>query len=176
MGSDEPLSAVPIPQLETLDAAALFRAHAAFVARILSRSGVAKRDLDDLVQEVFLVAHRRGGFVVETAKPTTWLARIALGLAANYRRKSRPVPADPNRADDLRGNESADASEVTSRAQSALWAMSEDKRLVFMLYELEGVSGEEIAGSMQIPVGTVWSRLSAARREFVAAMKSEVSP
>jgi len=176
MGSGEPLNAVAISPLETLDAAALFRAHAAFVARFLARSGVAQRDLDDLVQEVFLVAHRRGGFVVDTAKPTTWLARIALGLAANYRRKKRPVPADPTHADDLRGSDSAEAGDVARRAQSALWAMSEDKRLVFMLYELEGVSGEEIAASLSIPVGTVWSRLSNARREFVSAMNSEVSP
>lgn len=176
MGSDEPVSAVAISQLETLDAAALFRAHAAFVARILARSGVAPRDLEDLVQEVFLVAHRRGGFVVETAKPTTWLARIALGLAANYRRKNRPVPADPSKADDLRASDTADEGEVTLRAQAALWAMSEERRLVFMLYELEGVSGEEIAASLKIPVGTVWSRLSSARREFTAAMRSEVNP
>lgn len=169
------MGAVRIPQLVTLDAAALFRAHAAFVARILARSGVAQRDLEDLVQEVFLVAHRRGGFVVETAKPTTWLARIALGLAANHRRKNRPVPTDPRRADDLRGSESADAGEVRRRVQFALGSMSEGKRLVFMLYELEGVSGDDIAASLQIPVGTVWSRLFSARREFTSAIESEVS-
>ncbi len=176
MTAVEPVSAVPDTHLPRLDAATLFRAHAAFVARLLNRVGVAERDLDDIVQEVFLVAHRRGGFVVATAKPTTWLARIALGLAANYRRKRRAGLAEPGRVEEMHSPDAADASSAAARAQEALWAMGEGKRLVFMLYELEGVPGDEIAASLDIPIGTVWSRLSAARRAFVAALEGEVTP
>ncbi len=176
MSEVEPVGAAPVTDLPRLDAATLFRAHAAFVARLLNRAGVAERDLDDLVQEVFVVAHRRGGFVVATAKPTTWLARIALGLAANYRRKRRSAPADPARADELCSPDAADGGRAAARAQEALWAMGDDKRLVFMLYELEGVTGDEIAASLDIPIGTVWSRLSAARRAFVTALQGEVNP
>lgn len=169
------MSAAPA-KTANIDAAALFRAHAAAVARVLHRAGVPRRDVDDLVQEVFLVAHRRGGFAPGGAKPTTWLARIALGLAANHRRKQRAVPADPQQGETLRSGEAADAGDATSRAQAALWCMDEGKRLVFMLYELEGLAGEEIAAALEIPVGTVYSRLSAARQEFVAAMKESARP
>lgn len=168
------MSAAPAIRHASLDAATLFRAHAAFVARVLHRAGVARDDVDDMVQEVFLVAHRRGGFVPDAAKPTTWLARIALGLAANHRRKRRAIPTDPAHGEALGGGDPADAGRAAARAQSALWSMDEGKRLVFMLYELEGVPGEEIAASLGIAAGTVYSRLSAARKAFVAAMEGEV--
>src|SRR5687767_1658664 len=67
----------------------LFLEHAAWVARFLGRIGAPSRDLPDLVQEVFLVAHRRGGFVAGAAKPRTWLAEIAVRVASTARRARR---------------------------------------------------------------------------------------
>lgn len=158
-----------------LDAADLFRAHARFVARMLHRAGIARDELDDLVQEVFLVAHRKGGFDPGPAKPTTWLAQIALRIAANHRRRKRPESGAL--VDDLvRGGATADAAMAAARAQAALWRLDEDKRLVFMLFELEGVACDEIAATLGIPVGTVYSRLSAARAAFVAAVEGESRP
>src|SRR5215831_16231257 len=75
-----------LPTTETIGAEALFRAHASFVAGFLVRLGVRPADLDDLMQEVFMVAHRRGGFVPGPARPTTWLARIAIRIAMAHRR------------------------------------------------------------------------------------------
>lgn len=172
MGERDDVSAAHATQPRS-DAAALFRAHAGLVARVLHRAGVARRDVDDLVQEVFLVAHDKGGFVEGDAKATTWLARIALGLAANYRRKGRAEPAAPEAAERLASGDAADASTAVERASAALWSMDEGRRLVFVLYELEGVSGEDIAAALSIPVGTVYSRLSAARKAFVAALQPE---
>jgi len=63
----------------------LFRAHAPFIAKFLARLGVPPGDVDDLVQEVFLVVHRRG-FVLGDAKPTTYLASIAHRVASTARR------------------------------------------------------------------------------------------
>src|SRR6267378_2476241 len=77
---------VEVQTTETIGAEALFRAHASFVAGFLVRLGVRQADLDDLMQEVFVVAHRRGGFVPGPAKPTTWLARIAIRIAMAHRR------------------------------------------------------------------------------------------
>src|SRR5690348_15373536 len=78
-----------VPDQPHLDAEALFRQHAPFVARVLYRLGVKPAALDDLVQEVFLLVHRTGGFVPGAAAPTTYLAGIASRLAANHRRKER---------------------------------------------------------------------------------------
>jgi RNA polymerase sigma-70 factor, ECF subfamily len=169
------IGAAQTSQPAHMDAATLFRAHAGFVARMLHRAGVARRDLDDLVQDTFLVAHRRGGFEPGPAKPTTWLAQIALNLAANYRRRRRPTS---EAIDDhaVQGGVSADAGSAARRAQAALWSLDEGKRLVFMLFELEGVGCDEIAASLGIPVGTVYSRLSAARASFVAAVQEKQGP
>src|SRR5258708_29284235 len=54
---------------ETIGAEALFRAHASFVAGFLVRLGVRPADLDDLMQEVFVVAHRRGGVSPRAPRP-----------------------------------------------------------------------------------------------------------
>ena len=77
---------VPPPHL---DAAKLFREHANFVANFVIRLGMRREEVDDIVQEVFLVAHRRGGFIPGVARPTTWLAEIALRVTSATRRRMR---------------------------------------------------------------------------------------
>ena len=64
-------SLTPIPAED------LFRQHAAWVGRFLSRLGAEPSNVEDLVQEVFLVAHRKGGYLPGAASPKTWLADIA---------------------------------------------------------------------------------------------------
>lgn len=160
---------------EALDAGTLFRRHATFVARLLARLGAAATDVDDLVQEVFIVAHRRGGFVPGRAKATTWLAEISFRVASDHRRGRRRVSKrvvanedavhtatsgapDPHRT--------AVATRALDRVQRALNEMPLERRAVFVLYEIEDVSCAEIALGLELPVGTVYSRLHKARREF----------
>jgi RNA polymerase sigma-70 factor (ECF subfamily) len=156
------------------DAASLFREHASFVANFLHRLGVGPTDLDDLVQEVFLVAHRRGGFIEDgRARPTTWLAEISIRVASvsrRSRRRSREQPdqdtvvdahsrdADPARA--------AEASQALDRVQAALDSLDPERRAIFILFELEGEPCQSIASAFGIPVGTVYSRLHNARKQF----------
>lgn len=156
-----------------LDAEALYRAHAEFVARFLLRLGVQGQDVPDLLQEVFLVAHRRGGFVTGTAKPTTWLAEIAFRVASDRRKKTKRKPEDADTdaiallpASGATVGDTAEARQALARVQRALDTLTPDKRVVFILFELEGESCDAIARGLGIPVGTVYSRLHAARREF----------
>ena len=157
---------------DAIDTEALFRAHAAFVATCLVRLGVGGQDVEDLVQEVFLVAHRRG-FVTGPAQPTTWLAEIAVRVAANSRRGARrrggPAPGveiETLPASQPNPFESAAASEALQRLQAALDALPLDLRTVFFLYEVQGDPCDAIAAATGVPVGTVYSRLHAARREL----------
>jgi RNA polymerase sigma-70 factor (ECF subfamily) len=156
-----------------LDAEALYRAHADFVARFLLRLGARGEDVSDLVQEVFLVAHRRGGFVLGPAKPTTWLAEIAFRVCSDRRKKYKRrledadtdvVALAPAKASSP--SQRAEARQALARVQQALDILTPEKRAVFVLYELEGQSCDAIARALGIPVGTVYSRLHAARREF----------
>jgi RNA polymerase sigma-70 factor (ECF subfamily) len=167
---------------EHLDAEALYRAHATFVARFLLRLGVRNEDVPDLVQDVFLVAHRRGGFTLGPAKPTTWLAEIAFRVSSDRRKKrnrrredsdSESVSLAP--AADASPARQAEARQSLARVQQALDTLTHEKRAVFVLYELEGQACDVIAAGLEIPVGTVYSRLHAARREFAKAHAAMVS-
>lgn len=169
-----------------LDAEALYRAHSEFVARFLLKLGAAGQDVPDLLQEVFLVAHRRGGFVMGAAKPTTWLAEIAFRVASDRRKKTKRKPEDADTdaisllpASGATPGEAAEARQGLDRVQRALDALTVDKRVVFVLFELEGESCDAIAKALGIPVGTVYSRLHAARREFARVhqqLTSEPAP
>ena len=158
----------------SIDSETLFRLHARFVASFLYRLGVRGADIEDAVQEVFLTAHRRGGYRQGAASPTTFLAQLALEVnLARRRRASRSHAADPN---DLAaatvGEPPADpaqalvAKDAARRLQAAMDAMDHAHRAVFVLFELEGEACESIAAGLKIPVGTVFSRLHAARRAF----------
>jgi RNA polymerase sigma-70 factor, ECF subfamily len=166
-------AAVEASRRARMDGGALFRAHAAFVAGFLTRLGVEPHERDDAVQEVFLVAHRRGGFEEGTAQPTTWLAAIALRVAAGLRRSRRrraaQVAALPVEGEGATPFEALAAAESLSRVQRALDALSLEHRAVFVLFEIEGASCDSIAAGLSIPIGTVYSRLHAARRGFQAA-------
>jgi len=157
----------------------LFRAHAPFIAKFLARLGVPPGDVDDLVQEVFLVVHRRG-FVLGDAKPTTYLASIAHRVASTARRtRARRRLSDADGAldaivsDDPDPHARADVNQSLGRVGRALDALDFEKRSVFVLFEIEGLSCQEVADALEVPIGTVYSRLSAARAAFKRAYERE---
>ena len=159
-----------------LDAEALYRAHVDFVGRFLLRLGANGQDIPDLIQEVFLVAHRRGGFILGRAKPTTWLAEISFRVLSDRRKKTRRKLEDSDTdgvglAPSHRSSpgETAESRQALARVQQALDTLTPEKRAVFVLFELEGEACDAIAGGLGIPVGTVYSRLHAARRDFSRA-------
>ena len=163
-----------------LDSAELFRSYAQFVANFLGRMGVARSDIDDLVQEVFLVAHRAGGYAPGPAKPTTYLASIAFRAAVTHRRK-RQTRSFVKLADEVVSGAGDDRHsperDVEQRRElalldRALGALDHDKRVVFVMAELHGESVVAIAQVLGIPVDTAYSRLRAARRIFREAAEA----
>lgn len=161
-----------------LDAAALFRAHAGFVATFAARIGVPPGDIDDVVQETFLVAHRREGYRAGDARPTTWLAEITLRVWSTLRRSRRRKSAEADddavalvpAPDDV--FERAAATEALSRVERALASLDLDHRAVLVLFELHGETCEAIAAGLGVPLGTVYSRLHNARRKFQKAYEA----
>ncbi len=165
----------PHPDPRARSAEELFRAWAPNVARILARLGVPQRDLDDAVQEVFLTAHRRGGYVEGAAKPQTWLYEIALRTASNARRRTRRRPTHAAETEfDLAASterdphESAELRQQLERVAEAIERIPGDAKLTFVLAEIEGASAEEVARIQNIALGTVYSRLHNARKVFRA--------
>ena len=171
-----------------LSSADLFKQFAPFVASFLLRMGISRSDLDDVMQEVFLVAHKLGGYSPGPAKPTTYLANIALRAATTHRRKQQ-VRSFVRANDELVGGAGGDATSPERTAenkrqmkllQAALDRLDDDKRAIFVMAELQGESVVSIAAGLGIPVDTAYSRLRAARKLFRDAANelfgSEASP
>jgi RNA polymerase sigma-70 factor (ECF subfamily) len=146
-----------------------------FVWRTLRRLGVPDADLPDVAQEVFVVVHRRLGSFVERAKVTTWLFRIAVRAARDRRRKAHVrrevsgedwLAREPDRTEGPLGVlERRDDRALFDRAISS---MDLEQRAVFCAFELEGMTGQDIALALEIPLGTVYSRLRLGRERFRA--------
>lgn len=165
------------PTREAIDAATLYRSHAAFVTGFVRRLGVPPGDVDDVVQETFLVAHRQGGYRPGPATPTSWLAAIALRVGTSRRRAlQRKRTREDVGGAAMTGASVVDPEQASAqqamlqRVQLALDRLDPDKRAVFILFELEGEDCAAIAASLEVPVGTVHSRLHHARKAFTRAM------
>lgn len=158
-------------------AAEVYARHADFVWASLSRLGVAHDDLPDQLQEVFLVVHRRLDSYDGTCAVTTWLFGICLRVAQGWRRHRRRHPetavADVPEGDD--GNDSPEDDAARRQAQRTLAAVLDrlepDRRAVFVMFELEGMSCAAIGELLGVPTGTVYSRLHTARTEFQQALE-----
>ena len=154
----------------------VYRAHFRVVWRMLRSLGVRDADLLDVTHDVFLVVHRQLPAFEGRAQLNTWLFSICRWVAKDYRRSapiSREVVVD---ARDLAralsttrdALERLDTRDLSRLLEAILSRMSEKLRSAFVMYEIEEMSGDEIAEALGIPVGTVRSRLHAARGEFQA--------
>jgi RNA polymerase sigma-70 factor, ECF subfamily len=156
---------------------ALVDEHFAFVWRSLRRLGVADEAVDDAAQQVWIVASRRLDSI-ERGKEAAFLFGVAIRVAADARRARRRRREEPTpehgleRIDASPGpDELVDGQRARQRLDDALGALPMDLRAVLVLSELEGCSGPEIARLLEIPLGTVASRLRRARELFVESVR-----
>jgi RNA polymerase sigma-70 factor (ECF subfamily) len=152
------------------------------VVRWLYAFGVPASDTEDLAQEIFLVVRRKLGRF-DGGNLAGWLYRIAQLTVRDHRRRAwfknlvfRRQDADltkiPHEAPGpARSYEDA---ETRRQLQVLLSGMSEKLRTTFVLFEIEGYSGDEIARSQDIPLGTVWTRLHQARKAFWKLVKEQL--
>ncbi|HMJ13246.1 MAG TPA: RNA polymerase sigma factor [Polyangiaceae bacterium] len=153
---------------------ALHDAHFDFVWRCLRRLGVREPDVLDLTQKVFLTAYFKHGEFERRSAITTWLFGICQRVASDYRRSApirREIATDAAELDAYAAapDELAAGVEAKQRArlaQAILEKLPEPQRAVFVLFELEEMSGEEIAKLLDISLGTMRSRLRLAREAF----------
>lgn len=175
----EGASAASVP----LDLASIHDAHAAFVWASLQRLGVRAPDLEDMMQEVFIVVHNRLHTFDPATRMTTWLFGIARRVVAGHRRKAhhhREHLAEDDAHPDARDlgaspEEALSEREGERRLEALLDELDVEKRAVFVMYEIEEMPGEEIAEIMGIPVGTVYSRLFAARKAVRKALERQAA-
>lgn len=158
----------------------VYALHVAFVWRVLRTFGVGDAGLEDAVQDVFVVVHRRLPEWQGKAALTTWLFAIARRVASTHRRRigRRPTAAIDDVAHELVGDGDpfADASraQATAMVLAILDRLDEDKRMVFALVELEQLPVPEVARMLGLNLNTTYSRLRLARAAFEAAAKARV--
>jgi RNA polymerase sigma-70 factor (ECF subfamily) len=166
----------------------IVREHGVFVWRTLRRLGVREADVDDVCQEVFVVVNRKLADFEPRASLKSWLYGICVRSAAAHRRKApvrREVPTEspeegamqrgPGPAlfsrEDAGPDAALESRQGLAMLDRALDALDEDKREVFVLYEIEEVAMSEVASILACPLQTAYSRHSAARAQVVAFFK-----
>jgi RNA polymerase sigma-70 factor, ECF subfamily len=150
----------------------LYAAHFDFVYRAAWRLGADTAEVEDICQEVFVVAFRKLSSFVE-GRFASWLYRIVANLVA-YRHRQRRFREmlrnlwrhEPETRDDLQPDRVVEGLEQKAVVDAVLRRMSARKREVLVLFELEGLPGEQVAELCGCKLETVWSRLHYARRDF----------
>jgi RNA polymerase sigma-70 factor (ECF subfamily) len=151
---------------------AVYEAHFRFVWGALRRLGVREADALDLTQKVFLTLHARAGDFEGRSKLRTFIFGICQRVASDYRRSAMvryevvtdSAELDAHRESDIGvAQTEAESRQHAEVAESILNKLPEPQRVVFVLFELDEMSGEEIAELLGVPVGTVRSRLRLAR-------------
>jgi RNA polymerase sigma-70 factor (ECF subfamily) len=154
----------------------VYRAEFDYVCRSLQRLGAESRDLNDLLQEVFLAVHLRL-HTYDPARPLRpWLFGIAFRVLSDSNNRARrktevsdavlaEVPVPP-RAEQL-----IEEKQARDLVLTALQKLQPDQRAVFVMHELDECAVPQIAEALEIPVNTAYSRLRLARADFVAAVR-----
>jgi RNA polymerase sigma-70 factor (ECF subfamily) len=155
--------------------AQLFQEHATFVWRVVAGHGVAAADVQDVTQEVFLIAFRKlDEWDPARSSAASWLYAIAIRVAANHRRRAhlrRESPGEvPQVVVDADPVGSIDRSRLLAQLDAALDEMEPRRRDVFILYEIAEQSMHDVARAAGCPLKTAYKRLYAARREVAARL------
>lgn len=166
--------------------AVLVRRHERRVFGLLMRMLGDRDDALDVAQEAFLSLHRHGHRFRREARFSTFVYRVAANAALNRRRSlgrrrareeahARGQEAGFDRPQSPRDPEDAAVgAEAQEQVQRALLELSDDLRMALVLYDLEGQSYGEIAQALQIPEGTVKSRIHRARNALREHLRSFV--
>jgi RNA polymerase sigma-70 factor (ECF subfamily) len=154
----------------------VYHAHFPFVWRSAKRLGVRDASLDDVVQEVFVVVHRRLVDFEGRSSLKTWLFGITLRVVRDHRRSARrrdagaEVDPDTLRATGSGPAEHAEQAEAVRLLHALLDELDDERREVFVMSELEQMPMPEIAEAVAINVNTAYARLRAARHDFEQAL------
>lgn len=146
----------------------VYQAHHPFVWRSLVRLGVPEDRASDAMHDVFMVVARRLPEFEGRADIRTWLFAIAMRVAQGMRRDAAREKRRREKVGEtaVAQHEPHAAADAARTLRDLLATLDDDKRAVFIMAELEGMSGPEIAGVLSVKVATVYSRLRLAREQL----------
>jgi RNA polymerase sigma-70 factor (ECF subfamily) len=176
---------LPVPNTVSEELDRLYRAHVHTVTRWVQRLSGPDLDTDDLVHEVFMEVGRLLPRFRGEAHVTTWMYTIAANTVRYHRRKLRwrrwlAGGSWEDRSRDLEAPDPTPAQALEQRQTNELVyrildGIPDKYRTVLILFELEGLSGEEIAQLTGTKLATVWVWLHRGRQKFLDRM-AEVAP
>jgi RNA polymerase sigma-70 factor, ECF subfamily len=155
-----------------MDFVSLYQEHFRYVWQTLRRLGVLPSDAADATQEVFIVVHRKLPTFDARSKVTTWLFAICYRYAQYYRRRQPRAGVSCDDVEDMPSVDIPNQEDLAALHQgrqllgAILDGMTLEQRAVFILYEIDGIEGDQIAALLGISRGTVCSRLRLARVVF----------
>ncbi len=155
------------------DLATVYREYRAFVWRTLFHRGLDRAVVDDALQDVFLVVYRKLPTFDGRTSLKNWLYGIARRVASEYRRGCRRGTRYLHVVADLDLHAISGKYDRIGHAmivRELLDTLDEKKREVFILAEVEGMTGPEIAETLGLNQNTVYARLRAARQKFEKAL------
>jgi RNA polymerase sigma-70 factor (ECF subfamily) len=169
----------PLFQHEPPDIAALYDAHARQIWRVLVRLGVPSSHVEDAVQDVFLTAHQNRRKFLRRSQPSTWLIGIAVGIAANLRRKKSSSQGAANTPWEGAEPQPSPYQHLESQArlhelELFLARLPEDQREIVVLVDLEEMTAPQVAAALQVNLNTVYSRLRLGRAALTHALKAKM--
>lgn len=168
-----PTSAATTAPTEREVLSVIYREHFAFVWRSLRRLGAPEHALEDATQDVFLVAARRLDEFEGRSSIRTWLFGIAMRVVRTQRRTTwrhqRKVDALAAESPEPPGADPMAQRDAQRLLHALLEQLDDDKRAVYVLAELEGMTVVEIAEGLGANVNTIYTRLRAARQQLCAA-------
>ena len=153
----------------------LYDQYSAKVFRLMVRM-VGMQDADDLTQQVFLQMYRRIQQFSGKSQFGTWLYRVAINEALQHRRRIRNRPSQPLLFEPSSNSKSIASYEERESLDHALASIEPDLRAIFLLREVEKLSYSQLANILNIPSGTVASRLNRARSELKAELARLETP
>ncbi len=149
----------------------LHREYYPVAASFLRKLGVKETEMEDACQEVFLQMFRCLPSFRGEADLKTWLYRLCATEAGKWRRRSRVLSLlggllrrEPTLC--ATAGQEFDSALARKRVAAALASLKPAERAVFVLFEMEGLSGEQIARIVECPLPTIWRRLHYARQAF----------
>lgn len=148
-----------------LDLAQLIEEHHAPVYRFAYRLTGSAPDAEDLTQQVFLIAHQKREQIRDPAHARSWLFTVLRRCFLKDCRRMAPAPASSVEIEMEHVPEELTADEIDRELlQRALDQLPDEFRLVLLMFYFEECSYREIAEKLELPIGTVMSRLSRAKR------------
>jgi len=158
----------------------IYKAHFQFVANVAYRVVNNLEDAQEVAQEVFVTVYRKLAQFRFDSSLKTWIYRITVNTAINYAKKAPREHKNGVEYEDIWGaKESVEIKELVDGEyrenvlNSLLGALNPDQRACIVLRSVEGLSYEEIAATLQIPINTVRTRIKRAR-ETMMALRKEV--